>query len=264
MLTVLYVIGILAEAMTGALAAGRQRMDLFGVMMIAGVTAFGGGTVRDVLLGHYPLRWVAEPVFLAMVLIAALITVLSSFLMDYFRTLFLILDALGLAAFAVLGAQVALSSGHGPFIAVVAAVLTGICGGVLRDILCDRVPLVFHDELYASVAMITAVVYVGLIETDLPADFAALVSVIVCFVTRLLAIYYRISLPVFEYQEHEVVRDPAGRFTHWMLNKAGIRRRHARTLVVGNAKARRAAERGQQCEAVDTERDTRRDVEGNE
>lgn len=228
MLTVLYVIGITAEAMTAALAAGRQRMDIFGVLLIAAVTAFGGGVVRDVLLNHYPMRWVAEPIFLIIVLVAALITVLASFLMDYFRTIFLILDAVGLSAFAVLGTQIALSMGHGLVIATVAAVVTGVFGGILRDILCDRVPLVFSQELYASVAIIVAWVYTGIIYAGGSEHIAVPVCLISAFALRLLAIYFKISLPVFEYQDREYTRDPAGRFTLWMLNKAGVRRRGGR------------------------------------
>lgn len=239
MLTFLYVVGITAEAMTAALAAGRQRMDIFGVLFIGAVTAFGGGVVRDVLLDHYPMRWVDQPIYLAIVLVASLFTVLASFLMDYFRTTFLILDALGLSVFAVLGTQVALSMGHGLLIAIVAAVVTGVFGGILRDILCDRVPLVFKQELYASVAIIAAVLYSGMIYAGISATIAVPVTLSVAFSLRLLAIYFHLSLPVFEYQDREYKRDPAGRFTMWMLNKAGMRRKFARPRTITNQAPRR-------------------------
>ena len=234
MLTVLYTVGIVAEAMTAALAAGRQRMDIFGVMLIASVTAFGGGVVRDLLLNHHPIRWVAEPIFLLIVLVAALITVLASFLMDYFRTIFLLLDAIGLSVFAVLGTQIALEMGHGVLIAIVAAVATGVFGGVLRDILCDRVPLVFHEDLYASVAVATALVYTGIVYAGGNQQTAVIVSLIVAIVLRVLAIYFKLRLPVFEYQDRDFARDPAGRLTLWMLNKAGVRRRGIKTRTITN------------------------------
>lgn len=234
MLTVLYVIGIAAEAMTAALAAGRQRMDLFGVCMIACVTALGGGTMRDILLNHYPMRWVNEPIFLVIVVTAALLTVLTSILMSYFRTIFLFLDSLGLAVFSVLGTQVALGQGHGLVIACVAAVVTGVFGGVARDILCDRVPLVFSDELYASVAFVAAVLYYAMYINGAPENVAVVVTLVVAFTLRVLAIYYKISLPVFEYQERYYSRDPAGRLTLWILNKAGVRRREAKRRTLGN------------------------------
>ncbi|WP_202879019.1 trimeric intracellular cation channel family protein [Corynebacterium zhongnanshanii] len=239
MLSVLYVIGITAEAMTAALAAGRQRMDIFGVMMIAAVTAFGGGVVRDVLLDHYPMRWVAEPIYLMIVLAAALLTVLASFLMDYFRTIFLVLDAIGLSAFSVLGTQVAMSLGHGLLIAIVAAVVTGVFGGILRDIFCDRVPLVFSEELYASVAIVAACLYFGLVTFTGSTQLAVMVTLVVAIVLRLLAIYYNISLPVFEYQDKEYQRDPAGRLTLWVLNKAGVRRRVRKKRTITNRRENR-------------------------
>lgn len=241
MLTVLYVLGLTAESMTAALAAGRQRMDMFGVMLIASVTAFGGGTVRDLLFGHYPLRWVDEPIFLAIVLGAAMVTVLASFLMDYFRTVFLVLDAVGLSTFALLGAQVALELGYNPLIVIVSSVVTGVFGGVLRDVLCDRVPLVFSEELYASIAILVAVMYMGMLHFNLDETIGTQLVIVICLVfafgLRLLAIFYRISLPVFEYQEREYVRDPAGRLTMWALNKAGVQRREMRRRSVGAPRA---------------------------
>lgn len=241
MLTVLYVLGLTAESMTAALAAGRQRMDMFGVMLIASVTAFGGGTVRDLLFGHYPLRWVDEPIFLAIVLGAALVTVLASFLMDYFRTIFLVLDAVGLSTFALLGAQVALELGYNPLIVIVSSVVTGVFGGVLRDVLCDRVPLVFSEELYASIAILVAVMYMGMLHFNLDETIGSQLVIVICLIfafgLRLLAIFYRISLPVFEYQEREYVRDPAGRLTMWALNKAGVQRREMRRRSVGAPRA---------------------------
>lgn len=145
LLHILWVIGITAEGVTGALAAGRMRMDLFGVSTIACMTAIGGGTLRDVILGHYPLVWVASPQYLLVIVGAALITVLlADFLMKHFRVVFLVADAIGLSAFSIIGARVAMEMGHGVIIAIVGAVLTGAFGGVLRDLMCDRVPLVFQ------------------------------------------------------------------------------------------------------------------------
>ena len=145
--SVLYVVGITAESMTAALSAGRQKLDLFGVTMIASMTALGGGTVRDMILDDPPFTWVEHPIYLVIVIVAAVVTVGMSFLMHYFRHLFLILDALGLAVFSVLGTQIAVHLGHGFIIASVSAVISGVFGGVLRDLLSDRIPSVSYTHL---------------------------------------------------------------------------------------------------------------------
>lgn len=206
LLTVLFIIGITAEAMTGALAAGRQKMDLFGVTMVACVTALGGGSVRDMLLGHYPLVWVENPHYLVIVTVAAIVTVLTSPLMKYFRVLFLVLDSVGLAVFTVFGIRIALEMGYGFVVALVSGLITGVMGGILRDILCNRIPLVFHKELYASVVPLGVFVYLGFKELGIDEEITVITSLLTVFIVRILAIYFKLSLPVFDYQENQAPR----------------------------------------------------------
>ncbi|WP_311553676.1 trimeric intracellular cation channel family protein [Propionimicrobium lymphophilum] len=211
-LTVLFIIGITSEGMTGALAAGRQKMDLFGVIMIAIITALGGGSVRDVLLGHYPLTWVRHPEYLLIVSAAAIITVSISGIMKHFRVLFLVLDAIGLGVFTVFGIRVALEMGHGAIIALVGATITGIMGGVLRDLFCTRIPLVFRKELYASILPIGVGVYYIFKTQNFSDEITALATIITVVGLRLLAIYFRLSLPHFKYQDAPTSRTRRSRF----------------------------------------------------
>lgn len=201
MLTILWAIGITAEGVTGALAAGRERMDLFGVTMIAIVTALGGGSLRDVLLGHHPLTWVKDPEYLLLVAGAAIVTVSIAGIMKYFRQLFLVLDGLGLVVFSILGARVALEMGHGVVIAVAAAVITGVAGGMMRDLLCDRIPLVLRDELYASISVLAALLFVGMLRLGVAENVAVIYTLVAGFVLRMLALRFRWRLPVFAYEE---------------------------------------------------------------
>lgn len=232
--SVLYIIGITAEAMTAALSAGRQKLDLFGVTLLAAITALGGGTVRDMVLDDYPLTWVGQPKYLVFVLVAALITVWMSFLMHYFRHLFLILDALGLAVFSVLGTQVALNLGHGFVIASVAAIISGVFGGILRDLLSDRVPLVFSGEFYASISLAATAVYMLLLEAGLSVEITAIATVIFGFCARLWAIYSKRGLPVFEYKGAEQPIDPRLRLSARLVRDgARSMKRRAGSLASG-------------------------------
>ena len=147
MLTTVYLIAITAEAMSGALAAGRRNMDMFGVAMIAFITALGGGTVRDMLLGHFPVGWTQHPAYIYLTISAGLFTMLVARFMHHLHKVFLVLDAMGLIAFTVIGCNVALQLEYSTPVVVMAGMITGIFGGILRDILCQRVPVVLRRAL---------------------------------------------------------------------------------------------------------------------
>ncbi|EAI3041190.1 trimeric intracellular cation channel family protein [Campylobacter coli] len=203
-ITILYIIGISAEGMTGALAAGRHKMDLFGVIFIALVTAIGGGSIRDVLLGHYPLTWVKHPEYIILICFCALVATKIPRVVTKLETLFLTLDAIGLVVFSILGAQIAINQNHGFIIAVAAAVITGVFGGILRDILCMRIPLVFQKEIYAGIAIIAGAIYYSLIIwLELNALVCTLLTLFIGVFARLLAIKYQWSLPIFSYNEEK-------------------------------------------------------------
>lgn len=203
-ISLLWLVGIIAEAMTGALSAGKKQMDLFGVVIIGCATAIGGGTLRDILLGNYPLIWIENIHYLIAIAFASLLTVVIAPLMRYLSKLFLAIDALGLAVFSIVGAQKTLLLGFSPAVAVVMGVVTGVFGGVIRDVLCNQVPLIFKKELYALVALLTAALYVAL-KTH---GISEWVNLAIClpfgFGLRMLAIKFHWGMPKFDYQYGEV------------------------------------------------------------
>jgi uncharacterized membrane protein YeiH len=195
----LYIVAIVAEAMTAALAAGRRSMDWVGVCLLGCVTALGGGSTRDVLFGHYPLSWVEHPDYLAVTAAAALFTIAIARVMHHLRRVFLVLDAIGLVVFTVIGCNVALDL-HLPFLVVImSGMITGCVGGVLRDVLCNDIPLLFRSELYASVSVVAGCLYVGGLAAGLPHDPVMIVAMAVGLVLRLLAIRYGWNMPKFVY-----------------------------------------------------------------
>jgi uncharacterized membrane protein YeiH len=201
LLEVIFYIAIAAEAMTAALAAGRRSMDWFGVCVLACVTALGGGTFRDVMLGHYPLTWVHNPWLLLVCCAAAFITIALARFMAALRWPFLLLDAVGLVVFTIIGCNVALTMGQSPIIVIVSGMVTGIVGGIMRDILCNDVPLVFSSELYATVSIVSGVLYYFGLQTGLPHDLVILATIAIGFALRVVAIVLKLQMPRFIYDK---------------------------------------------------------------
>ena len=203
LLTIIYIIAITAEAMTGALSAGRRSMDWFGVILIACVTALGGGSVRDVLLGHYPLTWVKHPEYLVLTTCAALFTIMIAKWMKHMHNMFLLLDALGLIGFTIIGCQIAMDMGYGFVVAGVAGVLTGVSGGILRDILCNDVPLIFRRELYASISFAAVVFYWLCLDFGVNSELTVIMTLMFGFTLRVIAIYFGLEMPKFIYKDDD-------------------------------------------------------------
>ncbi len=201
MLIIIYLIAIVAEAMSGALAAGRRNMDVFGVAVIAFVTALGGGTVRDVILGNYPIGWTQHPEYIGLVIAAGLLTIVIANYMHRLKNLFLVLDAMGLVAFSLIGSDIALRLDYALPVVVMAGMITGICGGVLRDVLCNQVPVVFQRELYASVSLVVCCLFLVLRAFDVPDGLNTAISFGFGLALRMLAIWRGWKLPTFSYQQ---------------------------------------------------------------
>ena len=197
LLYIIYLIAITAEAMSGAIMGMRRGMDLFGICLVGTVTALGGGTARDILLGHYPVGWIEHPEYLTFTIGAAIVTALIARYLHHLRQVFLLVDGLGLVAFTVIGCDVARSMDAHPSIVVLAGVITGIFGGLMRDVLCNEVPMVLRRELYATVALFTGVLYVVLLWLEIGPNIASLAALGAGFLFRMLAVVFTWRLPSF-------------------------------------------------------------------
>ena len=198
LLYVIDLIGVAVFAASGALAAGRKRLDLLGVVVIATVTAIGGGTVRDLLLDRHPVFWIADPTYLVVITAAALSTV------GYVRwrappqNALALADAFGLGFFAVSGAVIAHQLGLPAISVVIMGVLTGVAGGVVRDVLTAEIPMILQrGELYATTAIAGIGVYLALVALDATPPLPSLVGMAVIVALRLASIVWGLRLPVF-------------------------------------------------------------------
>jgi uncharacterized membrane protein YeiH len=185
-------------AVSGALVANQKsKPDWFGVTFIGFITSIGGGSIRDMLLGSYPLAWVAD-VNLIYVIIGAI--VISSLFFKTFvklRRTFFIFDTLGIAMFTILGTQKALQFGVNPVIAAIMGMFSAIMGGVMRDVLTNEIPVIFRKEIYASACLAGAICYLLLNSLSLSKIICTVASVLIILVIRTLAVKYHLSLPKF-------------------------------------------------------------------
>ncbi len=195
MIYILDLFGVVVFAVAGSLAAGRKDMDLFGVVILALVTALGGGTLRDLTLGVSPVFWASDPLYILVVVAAAILTFVLARSFDLPKRLLLIADAFGLAVFTVIGVRKALGVGVHPGIAVMMGVMTGVAGGMIRDVLSGEIPLILRREVYATASLCGAGAFVGLLRLfpETPLSTIAAVGVILC--VRLAAIRWNLSLP---------------------------------------------------------------------
>ncbi|UYM18038.1 trimeric intracellular cation channel family protein [Endozoicomonas euniceicola] len=189
--------GTAVFAISGAWVACRKDMDIFGAMVLAFVTAVGGGTIRDVLLGATPVFWFQDTLYLTVIFASTLFAIALRKWHEKAQWPLQVADALGLAVFVVIGADKALTYGAEPVVAVMMGVLTGCGGGAIRDVLADEIPNVLRNEVYASAAIAGGAVFVFL-NSVLGFTLAAVISATLVLLMRLLALYNNISLPRFQ------------------------------------------------------------------
>ncbi|NVK52135.1 MAG: trimeric intracellular cation channel family protein [Flavobacteriaceae bacterium] len=192
---VLDIIGTFAFAISGALVASKKDFDLFGVIIIAFVTAVGGGMTRDVLINAHPINWIGDLNYIWTILAAVVFTFLFKSKIAPLRKTFFLFDTIGIGVFTLLGVQKGLSYELHPFIAVVMGMVSSVIGGVIRDVLTNEVPLIFKKEIYASACLAGGGVYLLTYYLEFSNTIQFLATIFTVISIRLLAVRFHLQLP---------------------------------------------------------------------
>lgn len=197
MFFVLEILGTIAFAISGALTAMQKKMDPFGVFIIAFVTAAGGGTLRDVMIGSTPVGWMLDLNYIYMIIAGFVLAIIFKQKLDRLRISMMLFDTIGLSVFTLIGIQKGIDFGLQPAISIGLGTITACFGGVLRDILCAEIPVIFRKEIYATVCIFGGIVFFVLRKFDLSTDLLYLIAALSIATFRLLVVKNKWSLPTF-------------------------------------------------------------------
>jgi len=196
---VIEILGTIAFAISGTFAAVQRRLDPFGILIIAFVTSIGGGTVRDLLLGDTPVKWMRDVNYCFLILVTSMVTMFFKRNIKKFKVTLFLFDSLGLGLFTVLGIQKGIAFGLSPGICIALGTITGCFGGIIRDTLLNTIPLIFRKEVYATACIVGGMLYFTLLYFNLKADVAKVLVIAFIFTLRIVVVRYKLSLPKFGY-----------------------------------------------------------------
>lgn len=189
------IIGTAVFAISGFLSAANKKFDLFGILFIGAITALGGGTFRDFSIGALPVGWLQNPEYIAIILIAFVVTLLFKKQLMWLKKTLMLFDTIGIATFTIIGLEKAIAFGINPFAATIMGLFTAIIGGVIRDVLCNDIPIVFQKEIYATACLAGAFTYTILIYFNIDINVTTLIAMGTIIGIRLISVYKNLSLP---------------------------------------------------------------------
>ena len=198
MFYLLDIIGTMAFALSGALTAMNKRLDPFGILIIAFVTAVGGGTLRDVLIGRTPVGWMLNLNYVYVIFIGYILAIIFRKRFDKLRKSLFLFDTIGLGVFTLIGLEKGISIGLHPIICTALGTMTACFGGVIRDILCNEIPVIFRKEIYATICILGGIVFFMLKKGNFPDELIQLVTSLVIIIVRLLVVKFNWSLPTLD------------------------------------------------------------------
>lgn len=189
------ILGTIAFAISGVLVAMEKKLDLFGVLIIAFVTAIGGGTLRDMLIGNTPVVWMRESVYLFTILGAVIFAIIFVNKLKYLRKTLFLFDTIGIGLFTMVGIEKGLSADLMPVMCIILGTITASFGGVIRDILCNEIPVIFHKEIYATACILGGLSYFLLVQLPFDSTYAYIAAILIVILIRILAVRFHIMLP---------------------------------------------------------------------
>lgn len=198
MFHIIEILGTIAFAMSGSLTAMSKKLDPFGVFIIAFVTAVGGGTLRDVMIGKTPVAWMLNLDYVYLIILGFVLAIIFRKKLDRLRISLFLFDTIGLGVFTLIGLQKGIETGLHPVICIALGTMTACFGGVIRDILCNEIPVIFRREIYATICMVGGILFFALRALNLHHDVLYLITAAVMIVLRLLAVRYKWSLQPLE------------------------------------------------------------------
>lgn len=189
------ILGTIAFAISGVLVAMDKKLDVFGVLIIAFVTAVGGGTLRDLLIGIRPVGWLMAPMHLLIILGTVVLAITFVKQLKYVRKSLFLFDTIGIGLYTMVGVEKGLAAQLSPIMCIALGTITACFGGVIRDILCNEIPVIFRKEIYATVCILGAMVYFLLVQFPIDTTIAQTMGIATIIVMRILAVRFKISLP---------------------------------------------------------------------
>ncbi|WP_373059283.1 trimeric intracellular cation channel family protein [Zunongwangia sp. H14] len=194
---ILDLLGTMAFAISGALAAMDRKLDLFGVFIIAFVTSIGGGTLRDILIGNTPVLWMENIRYIYLIGAVTILAIIFRGKINYLKTSLFLFDTIGLGIFTITGVETGIRNDLDPIISIALGAMTGTFGGVIRDILCNEIPVIFRKEIYATACLIGGLAFVILDRYNINNDLIYIITSLTVISIRLVVVKYKISLPSF-------------------------------------------------------------------
>lgn len=189
------ILGTIAFTISGVLVALNKKMDVFGILIIAFVTAIGGGTLRDILIGETPVSWMKDMTFVYVIMASTILAVIFKSKIDYLRKSLFLFDTIGIGLYTVVGVEKGISAGLHPIICIALGTISACFGGVIRDILCNEIPVIFRKEIYATACILGGICYFLINKLPIQGDFVFIIAGLVVIITRVLAVKFKLRLP---------------------------------------------------------------------